>query len=175
MKKTKWLAALLLLVALMTTPILALAAGQTNEIPQRVEDGTVFVPLRLVAYAHDATVEWDGENHLITIRTAQGMVLTFPVEGVGGFIEDGTSWVPYEFIDMFSTTYDAGDTTGMELVNDIIQGIEDTRLFVDEHSQVLDITSTDGYVFQGRLTMPDGDDEVLGIVIDVGTSGPTLT
>jgi len=173
MKKTKL--AVLLLVILVAMPMLA-AASPMDEIPQRVENGTVFVPLRLVANAHDAVVEWDAENSLVTLRTAQGMVMTFPVDGVGGFIEDGMSWVPYEFIYMFTEvaeTEDAEtDDATAELIAAIIQGIDETRLFVDEHSEILDITSTDGYVFQGRLTMPGSDNEVLGIVIDVGTSGP---
>ena len=168
MKKTKLFA--LLLIIVMATPLLVLAAPM-DELPQRIVNDTVFVPLRLMAYSHGATVEWDGENRLATIETAQGSVWTFPVEGVGGFIEDGTSWVPYEFVEMFNYVAEV-DEPANELIAAIVKGVEATRVFVDERSEVLDITSTDGYVFSGRLTMPYGDDEVLAIVIDTGTSGP---
>jgi len=168
MKKTKFSIAILLLIFVMAMPVMAMASPM-GEVPQRVENGTVFVPLRLLAYAHGATVEWDAENSLVTINAADGGVWTFPVDGVGGFIEDGTSWVPYEFVEMFSVTEEPEIS---EAVAAIIYGIEATRLFVDERSEILDITSTDGYVFSGRLTMPDGDEEVLAIVIDTGTSGP---
>ena len=73
------------------------AAVTPNEPTIRVEDGEVYVPLRLVAYAFGATVAWDAQDRAAIITRADGEVIVVPVEAVGGFIEDGVSWVSNEF------------------------------------------------------------------------------
>ena len=75
-----------------------------------------------------------------------------------------------EYDDLYQ--FDEADLEPIDVEALIWHGIESAREFVEEHSQVFDITSTDGYVFQGRLSMPPGDGDVLAIVIDAGTSGP---
>ena len=175
MKKTKLLMTTLLLIVVMAIPSIAMARPM-DEVQQRTENGTVFVPLRLAAYAHGATVEWDSANRLAVITIAHS-TWYIAVEAAGGFIEGGTSWIPYDYVtNMFSgaageePAATEGEAEIDETVAEIIQGIESARMFVEERSEMLEITSTDGYVFQGRLTVPD--DEVLAIVIDTGTSGP---
>jgi len=178
MKRTKLIVIVFVLAVIMSIPAVALAHAYEPDVPTRTEDGVVFVPLRLTAYAHGAAVEWDGENRLVIITSVQGNVWTVAVEAVGGFIEYGTSWIPYEYaVSMFGA--DTIDETVVEeesnvedIIATITNAIGNTRSFVAERSEILSITSTDGYVFQSRLTMPDGDGEVAAIVIDAGTSGP---
>ena len=96
MKKMKLAMIALVLALVMAMPAVVLA-NVVDEIPTRVdEDGTMFVPLRLTVYAHGLGVEWDGENMIVTLVGPYGDDFSLRVEMVGGFIEDGTSWVPYE-------------------------------------------------------------------------------
>jgi len=53
-----------------------------------------YVPLRLTAYTHGAAVEWDGYDRSVHLTFADGSTRVVAVEEVGGFIEDGTSWIP---------------------------------------------------------------------------------
>ena len=100
MKRTKLAMVALVLAFIMAMPTMVTAMTRpVDEVPQRVEDGVTFVPLRLTAYAYGATlVEWDHENRLVIITHPYGDIWAIvAVEYIGGFIEDGTSWVPYEF------------------------------------------------------------------------------
>ena len=176
MKKARFAAVALVLALIMAIPAVVMARPM-DEVQQRVEDGTAFVPLRLTAYAHGADVEWDGENHLVIITSAHGDIWTVAVEAVGGFIEDGTSWVPYDYAAGVFDTRAAEEAAPQEedtedIITVLVNAIAAARLFVEEHSEILEITSFDGYVFQSRLTMPAGDEAVPAIVIDTGTSGP---
>jgi len=96
MKRTKLAMVALVLALVMAMPAVVFARP-IDEVELRVENGTIFVPLRLTAYAYGAEVEWDGDNWLVIITSAHGDVWTVSVEEVGGFIEDGRSWVPYEY------------------------------------------------------------------------------
>ncbi|MCL2376421.1 MAG: M28 family peptidase [Defluviitaleaceae bacterium] len=97
MKKMKLAMIALVLALVMAMPAVVMA-NYVDEVPTRVENGETFVALRLAAYARGLEVEWDGENMLVTLVGPYGDDLTFAVEMVGGFIEDGMSWVPYEMI-----------------------------------------------------------------------------
>ena len=97
MKRARLAMMVLTLVFVMALPAMVMARP-LDEVTHRTENGTVFVPLRLTAYAHGAGVEWDAENHLVIITHPNGDIWTIIyVEAVGGFIEYGTSWVPYEY------------------------------------------------------------------------------
>jgi len=77
-------------------------ARPLDEVPQRVENGVVYVPLRQTAYAHGATVDWHGETRTAHITFADGGTWTFSVDAlvseVGGFIEpSGVTWIPLDF------------------------------------------------------------------------------
>ena len=62
-------------------------------------DGEVFVPLRQMSYIFGASVNWDAARSLVVIVNASGTPHLVSVPDVGGFIEDGTSWVPRSFIE----------------------------------------------------------------------------
>jgi hypothetical protein len=64
------------------------------------DDGAVFVRLRQFAYLFDATVEWDGANRAALITARDGALHTIVVEEIGGFIDEGVSWVPISFAAM---------------------------------------------------------------------------
>jgi len=69
-----------------------------DTIPVRMVNGIPFVPFRITAYAYGANpVEWDGDNRAVTTTNADGYVWTFIVEDVGGFVESGRTYVPFDF------------------------------------------------------------------------------
>ncbi|MCL2218142.1 MAG: copper amine oxidase N-terminal domain-containing protein, partial [Defluviitaleaceae bacterium] len=94
MRKVKLLIAVLLLSLVVSVPAIA---GTWADVPQRIFEGEAFVPLRLTAYANNAAVEWDGLAHSVNITFASGNTYIVRVDAVGGFIEDGTLWIPYEY------------------------------------------------------------------------------
>ena len=96
MKKAK-IAILALALAIVVMLPTMVIAQPLHDIPQRTENGVVYVPLRLTAYAHDARVEWNGDTRTVYITDVDGNRQSVIVEAVGGFIEDGTSWIPLEF------------------------------------------------------------------------------
>lgn len=65
-------------------------------IPQRIVDGTVYVPFRLFAYAQGAEVGWDVDTNAVLI-TIDGYTRSFLVSETGGFNDNGTVFIPYEF------------------------------------------------------------------------------
>jgi alpha-beta hydrolase superfamily lysophospholipase len=160
MKNNFKISLILLMVMIMATAnVLTIsAASLLSELERRYIDEVAFVPLRMAAYARGATVEWDGSTRSAHIINANGNGITqvVPIEEFGGFIEDGRSWVPLELAE-----------TLLHEINLAAIGIT-----VAEHSEILGITSTDGYTLQGRLTMPKGDEEVPCLVIFVNGSGP---
>ena len=95
MRKKKSAILALVLALVMTIPTMAIARSM-DDVPQRTENGVVYAALRLTAYAHGATVEWNGETRTVYITDAGGNRQDVVVEAVGGFIEDGTSWIPFE-------------------------------------------------------------------------------
>ena len=96
MRKARSVIVALVLAIVMAMPLTVMAS--TYAEPQmRVEDEVVFVPLRYVAESLDATVEWDGTNRTAVITRLDGEVFIVPVENIGGFIENGVSWVTFDF------------------------------------------------------------------------------
>jgi len=97
---------LVVITAMPTTVI----ADPIDEVPQRIKNGVTFVPLRLMAYAYGATVDWNGETRTAHITFANGEMRSFQVDAlvndVGGFIEPpGITWIPLDVaIELFSIT-----------------------------------------------------------------------
>ncbi|MCL2217407.1 MAG: M28 family peptidase [Defluviitaleaceae bacterium] len=60
---------------------------------RRVENGQMYVALRAAAENLGLTVEWDAYEQAAIINE----IYSFDIAGAGGFIEDGTAWVPVEF------------------------------------------------------------------------------
>ena len=97
MKKARAAVVAIVLAIVMAMPMAAVASAP-DEPGIRVEDGVAFVPLRHIVYAFGAAgAEWDGANRAAHIVRTDGEVLVIVIEEVGGFIEDGVSWVPIEF------------------------------------------------------------------------------
>jgi len=72
-------------------------------VPRRTVDGVDFVPIRLAAYAHGYTVEWDGANNSVMLTGADGSVNVIFVSTDGTFNDNGTVFVPVEYaIQIFS-------------------------------------------------------------------------
>lgn len=98
-----------LLAVIMVMPMTALANADPGTIPApppaiainsptiRVENGEEFVPLRQVADFYGAQVQWDDENSVAIITGFDGQSHTINITDVGGFLEDGTAWVPLSF------------------------------------------------------------------------------
>ena len=87
---------MVLLAFVMAIPVAVLGSAY-NVPPTRVEDGEVYVALRPAAYAFDAAAHWDGQARAAMIVRADGEILIIRVEAIGGFIENGVSWVPYGY------------------------------------------------------------------------------
>ena len=98
MKRVRVTIVAVVLAIVMAMPMLVIA-NSYDEIPLRVEDGAIYLPLRITSYALGATVDWDYETQTVLITGQDGVTHTIVVEEVGGFIEYGVSWVPLEFVD----------------------------------------------------------------------------
>ena len=64
-------------------------------VPRRHVGGTVFVPIRLAAYANGASVAWDGVNRTVTVTKSDGS--DWVVSTDGAWNDDGTVYVPIEY------------------------------------------------------------------------------
>ena len=93
--RKKAVVALLLAFVMAFMPLTAFASTYIPEI--RVEDEVAYIPLRIVAYALNAEVAWDRTDRAAVITCRNGEVHRVVIEDVGGFIENGVSWVPVEF------------------------------------------------------------------------------
>ncbi|MCL2415552.1 MAG: lysophospholipase [Defluviitaleaceae bacterium] len=187
MKRMSKLLLTLVIAVLMSTAVFASPLDSV----ERIEIGGVeFVPVRLAAYAYEATgVEWDAENLAVIVSYAFGDSIfsqTVRIEEHGGFIRDGISWIPVDFAEIFFADFEEGKArieqqereqaeTDEEqaALNALIDAIADVADSVAERSEIMDITSTDGYTFQGRLTMPQGNEDVPAVVIFINGSGPS--
>jgi len=97
MKRVTTAVVAVVLAIVMAMPVTVMAHAQADP-PVRLEDGGMFVPLRFVAEAHGALVEWDGANRAAVITRGDGEIAVVPIEAIGGFIENGVSWVPLGFV-----------------------------------------------------------------------------
>ena len=102
MKKAKKFVTAVIALAMafiMAMPMMAFANEPEQLTLQFWEiDGERFAPLRATAEQFGAEVEWDQENLAAIITAVGGGVHVIVIADVGGFIEDGVSWVPQEFV-----------------------------------------------------------------------------
>jgi hypothetical protein len=108
-RKTLVLTALVLSLVMALT-VTALANPMEN-VEQRELDGAVYVPLRLTAYALGWEVEWDRDTREAKFIAPDGGYWSINIHELvgmtGGFIEDGTTWIPVEYIPLlFGGGYD---------------------------------------------------------------------
>ena len=76
------------------------AAAVTPDEPEiRFINGTMYVPLRMITYGFGASAEWDRENRAALITGVNGETHKIVIEAVGGFIENGISWVPLTYVE----------------------------------------------------------------------------
>ena len=129
MKKT---IAAFFLILIMAMPTLV-SAGSLDIIEQRTENDVVYVPLRQAAYARGVYVEWDGANRAVHLTGENGNTFTVFVDAVGGFIEDGTTWIPYErATEIFEALAEAGEQLSLLI------DIETAAYLIERLESILD-------------------------------------
>ena len=101
MKKTKAIIALALalIMAIMPLTMLATTPHETDDIIQ-VVDGVTYIRLRDIILGQGADAAWEDITRSAIIILPDGTTHTIPIEheAVGGFIENGVSWVPLDFV-----------------------------------------------------------------------------
>ena len=96
------------LIAIMAMPV-GVFARAMDDVTRRVEGGQVFVPLREAAEAHGWTVDWvSNTQEVLLINPVSGYVNRFHIDLLvlllGGFVENGVTWIPYEIaVELFET------------------------------------------------------------------------
>ena len=96
MRKVRATIVALVLAFVMAVPATVMAST-FDELQLRVEDGVAYVPLRYVVNSLGATVAWDSTNRAAVVTRDDGETLVVFVEEIGGFVENGVSWVPLDF------------------------------------------------------------------------------
>lgn len=125
-----------------------------------IETTTTFadevVPLRQLAEAQGAAVEWDAETATAIITTTDSNIHHINIAQVGGFIEDGRSFVPCSVFDnIFSEWVDTRNIPGREVVfieadNPEVRAalwIEDLNQFREAVEYVHPKFNDDSYIF----------------------------
>ena len=74
------------------------AEVRLNTVPTRTVDGVVFVGFRAAAavYGVEGGLSWGGANQRVSLSSPD-FTTSFVVTDVGGFVENGRTFVPYEF------------------------------------------------------------------------------
>jgi len=67
------------------------------DIPRVYVDGVPFVPVRMTAYAHGWTAEWDAVNNAGILVDTQGNVVVIAVSSRRVFVESGVMFMPLEY------------------------------------------------------------------------------
>jgi len=98
MRKKVSILSLVLVFAMVLLP-LTVAASTPAEPEVRFVNGTMYVPLRTVTYGFGASVDWNRTYRAAVITGVDGETHKIVIEGVGGFIENGVSWVPLTFVE----------------------------------------------------------------------------
>jgi len=86
----------LFMVLTMAMSAVVLAVGPLDSVERRYEDGVVYVPLRAVAYAHGATVEWNSSTRTVIVTDTNGNAQVVALEAAGGFIDGGVAFITLE-------------------------------------------------------------------------------
>ncbi|MCL2400397.1 MAG: copper amine oxidase N-terminal domain-containing protein [Defluviitaleaceae bacterium] len=107
--KAKVIISLLALIFVMGMAMpIEVAARPFDGISRRVENNTIFVPLRSVADAHGATVEWNSINRTAHVTGINGNTWVVRIDEIGGFIDQDRTWIPYDYAArMFESLGDA--------------------------------------------------------------------
>jgi len=105
MKKAAKAALALTLALVIAIPTITFARPM-DDVTRRNENGAEFIPLRQAAYAHGYAVEWESETNTVHITSSDGETVSVQldafVNAAGGFIEAGTTWIPYAVgVEMF--------------------------------------------------------------------------
>ncbi|MCL1997875.1 MAG: alpha/beta fold hydrolase [Turicibacter sp.] len=99
MKRIKILAAIVLAISLLPINTLAFAGFTQNfeGVPRRTENGIEFLQLRAIADNNNITAEWEQETRTVRLIDELGNQRAVQVDNVGGFIEDGRTWIPLSY------------------------------------------------------------------------------
>jgi hypothetical protein len=108
------------------------------------EDGQFYVRLRHFAYTFGAEVQWDGARGAVRLTASSGIVHVIVLEEVGGFVENGVSWVPIELVPTISRLL---EWRGVSTMVDAIPVFEEWELPIDEEVQRIDLTLWDAERF----------------------------
>ena len=172
MRKRRILSAMAMLLAMvMLASTSAFAARAEN--PE--EAG--FIPIRVLFEGIGGIVDWQDEDRSIHIAIEGGTIILF-ADQTAAYVNDtavtlqddiilwqGISFIAEDdlmaMLDAFTATLPMGEENLLTI-----------GAAVAEHSEILSIASAGGYTLQGRLTMPQGNDEVCGLVIFINGSGP---
>ena len=171
MRKAKLTIVVLVLALVMAIPTMAMA-NQTAPSPEETE----LVPIRALFEEIGAAVDWQGEDRSIHIAIDGGTIILFAGQTTA-YVNGNAIALQDDIILSQGMSFITEDDLALliDAFMDTLFGEENLITIgaaVAEHSEILSITSTDGYVLQGRLTMPEGDDEVPGLVIFINGSGP---
>jgi len=124
MRKVRASIVALVLAVAMAMPMIV-SAGVPDALQIRLEDDVTFVPLRQVIYALGATVEWDARNRAAIVTRGDGEIFVIQVEDIGGFIENGVSWVPFIFAsDVLAGFLQYTEAAGDEYVSERVERID---------------------------------------------------
>ncbi|MCL1987533.1 MAG: alpha/beta fold hydrolase [Firmicutes bacterium] len=106
MKKFKIAVIGLLVVSLLPTSLFAFAGFTQNfdGVPRRTQNGTEYLALRATAYANNVSVEWEEPTRTVRLTDELGNQRAVVVDNVGGFIEDGTTWIPLTYAETLFPT-----------------------------------------------------------------------
>jgi len=109
MKKTTATIVALLMAFVMAMPVTAMAATNNDSqavedaqlvIEERVINGAIYLPLRQVINAYGFPIEWDAGRQAAVVQITAGEYITILINDLGGFIENGVTWMPIEVIEM---------------------------------------------------------------------------
>ena len=129
MRKLKTVVVALVLALVMAVPVTVMASTP-DETLFRIEDGTVYVQLRPLLYSFGFTVEWDAQRRAAVVPLSATDSFVIPVEELGGFIEDGVSWISYEL---------ANSIIGLLLSDLAVQPVERIDLTLWEPERFSDV------------------------------------
>jgi len=149
MRRVSTTVAALLLAIVMAMPVVVMAQPQL-EPPIRVEDGVVFVPLRYVVEALGAHAEWEGTSRAAVITREDGEMAVVPIEAVGGFIENGVSWVTIDFINEVIAVFLLGEQEE-EQVERIDLTLWDAENFEDVRESMFSTDEAPGVIAVGFI------------------------
>ena len=112
MKKTTATIVALLMAFVMAMPVTAMAATNNDSqavedaqlaIEERVINGVTYLPLRQVINAYGFPIEWDAGRQAAVVQITADEYITILINDLGGFIENGVTWMPIEVIEMILT------------------------------------------------------------------------